>query len=897
MTGAPGVTGDAGPVALRTDRSAAYSFMSNFALWGRLVLLIGFSVGMAACTASKDITQAQRQLRQVEDFREVDMDTLTKPLGEYRKAEEDEVLFHLEHGMLEHFQQEWSPSSTHFRQAQRAIEENYTKSINRNLQSMLVNDLQLPYRGEAYEDVYLNVVKCLNYLHQDDLEGAMVEARKVTHDLEMLSDRYQGLAESVQRDTAQVAVKKVDKKLEDVDLLSGDEETPVEIQQNSALGRFLTMVLYAKQGQRDDARVERQKLRAALEDQGHTDFLDALSQVAAATEDSDANVASASKESTTSLRLRVTPRDTGTPPPLQFHVNGRQVQTVDTADMQRTDGQYSVRLTGVPAARGDSISVQPTTRLRRPLRVEVWSDSAQYRGALEGRRDRAAFALGHPRIPPSNASPGHGNSAGKRRTDWIEDTPLQPVRLTYALTRATDAEPQQRTVKRVIEPAPRGTPAWRVVEQTESGFGGAKPGRSDTRLRTDTMHLAQSSLALRRYSHHSEQGGRMVVRQHGDALVETESRWRRQPTRVERSTPAYGEGMGMQMALATRSLSVGKRVLLPVYVSAHQSVQTVEAQVTGTDSIATPAGTFSVYVVRVQSPLPSQGTTTLYLQSSMPHHLVQSQAQVPIQREGRADTLTFKRTLAQVEPLETPVPTVASQREEEQAEPPQDPPSIAVSNGATAPDPAASTGIVPTPQQLTQPDTYNTLLMSFSGRAPKKRERSFTFSFTIRDEEYQLDFAIPVLDLSGTEIDRVRALAAGDTIRVPMIEEMQQVSQAMFEQKKSVIYTRAVIRAFLKAAATKGAEEIAESQGGQGAAWLVKQAGQMASGYVAEADTRGWQTMPGFAYATAANLPSGTQEVTFEFLSPQGTVLKRRTRSVEVGGPRDLALAESIYLK
>jgi hypothetical protein len=204
---------------------------------------------------------------------------------------------------------------------------------------------------------------------------------------------------------------------------------------------------------------------------------------------------------------------------------------------------------------------------------------------------------------------------------------------------------------------------------------------------------------------------------------------------------------------------------------------------------------------------------------------------------------------------------------------------------------------VPTPQQLTNPTAYNALLVSFSGRAPKKRERSFSFSFVIDEEEYELNFAIPVLELSGTKVERVRAVVAGDTVRVPLIEEMQQVARAMFAEKKPIVYTRAVTRSFLKAAATKGAAALAENQGGAGAGWLVKQAGQMASGYVAEADTRGWQTMPGFAYATVLNLPSGSHDVTFEYLSGQGTVLERRTRTIEVASTRDLALAESIVLE
>lgn len=869
--------------------------MSTLASWGRLVLLVSVAVGLCACTASKDITQAQRKLRKVKDFREVEMKAVAKPLSKYRKKEEDQVLFHLEHGMLEHFQQDWDPSSTHFRQAQRAIEENYTKSINRNLQSMLVNDLQLPYRGEAYEDVYLNAVKCLNYLHQSDREGAMVEARKVTHDLEMLSDRYKGLAESVQRDTAQTAVKKVDEKLENVDLLSGDEEEgPIEIQQNSALGRFLTMVLYAKRGQRDDARIERRKLRTALEDQGHTEFLDALSQGAAAAEGSATEPATGQGKPTTSLLLRASPGTRGPPPPLQLRVDGRILQTLDSTDLGSEAGRYSVRLTDVPAETGDSIVVRSTTTLGRSVPVEVWSDSARYRGTLNAGDAHMAFVLGD---PESRVSKDRAEARGSaRETEWVDETPLQPARMTYAHTRRTARTTRHFKVNRTLRPVGgTDTPAWRVVEHVESVFGN---GEADP-VRSDTMRLSHPSLSLLRYSHQTGRGGQLHVRQEEGIFLEAASRWHRQPTRVERATAAYGEGAGVHLALATRALSVGETISLPVYMSGQQAVRTVEAHVASTDSVTTPAGAFSVYEVQIRPPSPHQGTTTLYLRSAMPHHLVQARTALPIQQNGRPDTLTLKRTLTHRESLSTAVsaPAVA-EGNRIGAEAPVDPPTLAVADSQAVPRSGiSSTGLVPSSQQLTEPDTYNTLLVSFGGRAPKKKERSFTFNFTIRDEDYQLNFAIPLLKLPESEIDRVRAIAAGDTVRVPMIEDLQKVAHAMFEEKKSIIYTRAVIRAFLKAAATKGVEKLAESQGGAGMGWLAKQAGQMASASVAEADTRGWQTMPGFAYATVAQLPAGTHEVTFEYLSDEDVVLKRRTRQIEVAGARDLALAESIYLE
>jgi hypothetical protein len=106
-----------------------------------------------------------------------------------------------------------------------------------------------------------------------------------------------------------------------------------------------------------------------------------------------------------------------------------------------------------------------------------------------------------------------------------------------------------------------------------------------------------------------------------------------------------------------------------------------------------------------------------------------------------------------------------------------------------------------------------------------------------------------------------------------------------------------VIRAFLKMGAAEGAQKLADEQIGETAGFLAKQAGNFMSSQAAQADTRGWQTMPGHAHALAAKLPEGEHQVTFEYLSERGHVLKRRTRTVTVQGAEGLALAESIYLK
>lgn len=467
--------------------------------------LAGLLVG---CAAPAAVQQTQRQLQQVQGSQDVDVQSMSQYLGEYRKNGEDEVLYHLEKGMLHHLNQDWKKSSTHFQRADRAIRKNYTKSINRNVQSLIANDFQLSYDGESYEDVYLNVFQCLNYLNNGEFDEALVEARQFNRELEFISDKYKGLASSLSPDTAQTAIEtadqelpdtmqtaieRVDQELEDVRLLGERDGTPpLEIRQNSALARFLATVLYAKDGSIDDAEIELNNLRAAVDDQGQADFLSALST-------------------------------------------------------------------------------------------------------------------------------------------------------------------------------------------------------------------------------HSE----------------TQSR-------------------------------------------------------------------------------------------------------------------------------------------------------------------------IPPAEALTNPRAYNTLLVAFHGNAPRKEEKRYQFRFEIDDEQVQLDFAVPVLLLPGTQVEGVRAIIDRDTLHLPVVEEMHETAKAMFEDKKPIVYTRAVIRSFLRATATEAGQAGTETEGEEAkgdAEWLVQHVGEHASQYLDRADTRGWQTMPGVSRSIVARLPSGSHDVTFQYLAYDGTVLQERTRRIRVDGTSGLAIGESFFLR
>jgi hypothetical protein len=55
----------------------------------------------------------------------------------------------------------------------------------------MTNDTALPYEGDPYEQVLINVLKALNYAVLGQWQDALVEARRIDHRLNVLSDRTQ----------------------------------------------------------------------------------------------------------------------------------------------------------------------------------------------------------------------------------------------------------------------------------------------------------------------------------------------------------------------------------------------------------------------------------------------------------------------------------------------------------------------------------------------------------------------------------------------------------------------------------------------------------------------------------------------------------------------------------
>ncbi len=99
------------------------------------------------------------------------------------------LLYEMDRGMMLQLAGQYQLSSMALERADEEVDRLYTTRLRSEAAAFLINDTALPYEGDPYEHVMINVVKALNYAVQGRLEGALVEARRIDHRLNVLRDK------------------------------------------------------------------------------------------------------------------------------------------------------------------------------------------------------------------------------------------------------------------------------------------------------------------------------------------------------------------------------------------------------------------------------------------------------------------------------------------------------------------------------------------------------------------------------------------------------------------------------------------------------------------------------------------------------------------------------------
>ncbi len=103
-------------------------------------------------------------------------------------GEHNRLLYLLDQGMVFHLAGRYVESNAALEKAYQLVEDQYATRIRDEAKAILINETQLPYEGEPFEHVWINIIKALNFAVQEEWEEGLVEARRLDHRLNVLYD-------------------------------------------------------------------------------------------------------------------------------------------------------------------------------------------------------------------------------------------------------------------------------------------------------------------------------------------------------------------------------------------------------------------------------------------------------------------------------------------------------------------------------------------------------------------------------------------------------------------------------------------------------------------------------------------------------------------------------------
>jgi len=180
-----------------------------------------------------------------------------KPIALYN--EKNAVSLFLDKGLLEHYAGNYAASSEDLQNAERLIEEAYTKSISEGFFIYIINDYSKEYPGEDFENIYLNIFNALNYFNRGNTEGALAEIRK----LNMTNGKLDMLARKYDYVDPKTGVKLNEMARRETGIWDIPKAQSVNFS-NSALARYLSALFYQAEGNKDSARIEFDQIERAF---------------------------------------------------------------------------------------------------------------------------------------------------------------------------------------------------------------------------------------------------------------------------------------------------------------------------------------------------------------------------------------------------------------------------------------------------------------------------------------------------------------------------------------------------------------------------------------------------------------------------------------------------------
>lgn len=93
---------------------------------------------------------------------------------------EPDIPYQFELGLVAHYANHFAESSKALDTAGDIAEDRYTKSVSKELGSLITSDKLRPYSATQYERLLSHYYRALNYIYLNQLDGALVECRRAT---------------------------------------------------------------------------------------------------------------------------------------------------------------------------------------------------------------------------------------------------------------------------------------------------------------------------------------------------------------------------------------------------------------------------------------------------------------------------------------------------------------------------------------------------------------------------------------------------------------------------------------------------------------------------------------------------------------------------------------------
>lgn len=109
--------------------------------------------------------------------------------AEKEYGDKSRLLYGMDRGIILQLAGDYQQSNAVLEQAEEELDRLYTRRIRTETLAFMTNDTALFYEGDPYEQVLINVLKAINYAVLGQWQDALVEARRIDHRLNVLSDR------------------------------------------------------------------------------------------------------------------------------------------------------------------------------------------------------------------------------------------------------------------------------------------------------------------------------------------------------------------------------------------------------------------------------------------------------------------------------------------------------------------------------------------------------------------------------------------------------------------------------------------------------------------------------------------------------------------------------------